>query len=81
MTAPPSKPETLNAKLDRLACVIADEALAALVPLADRIEAMKVLSTYRVGIGKLKDRGADDEPSAVGTMSDMRRSVEETEDE
>lgn len=62
---------------------LADRALATEPPatFAEQLDTMKVLTAFRVGVGKLKDKGDDDEPDPSATMADMRRAIEETGDD
>lgn len=63
----PPKPESMAAKIERLARVVLDEALAADVPLATRLDALKVVRHM-----KTED---DEDPERVPLMERMRREI------
>jgi hypothetical protein len=77
----PPRPETLKSKLERLASVIADEVLAEGVALTTRLDAMKVLTNFRVGILRVKGKGGDDDDDPAAENFQTMRAALTQEDE
>lgn len=70
---PPDR-ETSIQKMERLAMMIADRALAAELPL--QLDALKTLTAWHVSRGKIKPDDEADDKDTGPSMSDMRRAVE-----
>lgn len=67
--------DELGEDLERLARSIATAALAEGVSLPDRIETMKVLTTYFVGTRKIKTKKPDDEDPNGIDFSNLQRGL------
>lgn len=65
----------VQTKADALAEMVIDDAMAAGVPLAMRIEALKVAGAYELGSRKAGKNGDAASSPPIGTFADMKASV------